>query len=358
MHNGVLIAEGCYHGEWMTEIIRNLRGHHEPQEEVVFHEMVEQLAADTPTPTMLELGAFWAYYSLWMLQRVPNTRVILVEPDPDNLQVGRANLDLNGRQAEIVQAAVGSEVQPPQPFVCESDGQSRLVPTESLPSLLTRFDVPRLDLLLLDVQGAELALLEGARDVLANRVRFVMVSTHHQTISGDPATHQRCLQLLTDLGAHIVAEHTVAESFSGDGLIAASFDQRDVHLQVPLSYARASESLFGDPANDLAQADADRHVMGERLDAALAELAAAHIAIEREQAAHDHAVATTARVDAELTAIRATATWRTHQRLLRSRSGRAVLRAASRASKTLKVAARSHTDPLPPRPRARRPTAP
>jgi FkbM family methyltransferase len=319
MHNGVLIVEGCYYGEWMTDIIRTLRGHHEPQEEVVFHEIVERLAADTPRPTMFELGAFWAYYSLWALQRIPDTRVILVEPDPNNLQVGRANLALNGRRADILQAAVGSDAEPPHTFFCESDGQTRLVPTESLPSLLTRFDVPFLDLLLLDVQGAELAVLEGARDVLAERVRFVMVSTHHHAISGDPATHQHCLQLLRDLGAHIVAEHTVAESFSGNGLIAASFDRRDVQLRVPISHARASESLFGDPVAELSQADANRHLVSERLDTALAELAE----------------------------IEATVTWRLHQRLLRSSGGRAVLRNAGRAARALNGAVRTDTDPPP-----------
>jgi len=31
MHNGILIKRGSYHGEWMSEIIQKLRGHHEPQ---------------------------------------------------------------------------------------------------------------------------------------------------------------------------------------------------------------------------------------------------------------------------------------------------------------------------------------
>ena len=34
MHNGVLVEQGGYHGAWMSEIIRALRGHHEPQEEL------------------------------------------------------------------------------------------------------------------------------------------------------------------------------------------------------------------------------------------------------------------------------------------------------------------------------------
>ena len=64
MHNGVLIEEGCYYGAFMTEIIRRLRGHHEPQEELVFHRIIERLAAEAGEKAMVELGAFWSYYSM------------------------------------------------------------------------------------------------------------------------------------------------------------------------------------------------------------------------------------------------------------------------------------------------------
>jgi FkbM family methyltransferase len=265
MHNGVLILEGCYYGDWMTEIIRNLRGHHEPQEELVFHHVVERLATDTPAPTMLELGSFWAYYTLWLLHRVPQARAVLLEPDPHNLEVGLANLALNGYKAEYVHAAAGRMRALAQPFICESDGESRLVPTESLPSVLERFAIHHLDLLLLDIQGAELDLLAGATSLLAERVRFVLVSTHHHVISGDPLTHQRCLDLIRDLGGTIIAEHTVAESFSGDGMIAASFDARDSDLTVPISYARAGDSLFGDPLVDFARVSESEQEIARQL---------------------------------------------------------------------------------------------
>ena len=55
MHNGVSVVAGGYYGEWMTGIIERLRGHHEPQEEVIFHEILKYLL---PSATMLELGGF------------------------------------------------------------------------------------------------------------------------------------------------------------------------------------------------------------------------------------------------------------------------------------------------------------
>jgi FkbM family methyltransferase len=333
MHSGVLVVEGCYYGDWMAEIIRRLRGHHEPQEELVFHEIVERIAADTPAPTMLELGAFWGYYSLWMMQRLPGTRAILVEPDPNNLEVGRVNLALNGRRAEVLQAAVGLEPRPPHPFTCESDGRTRLIPTESLQSLLERFAVPRLDLVLMDVQGAETATLEGAREFLAERVRFLVLSSHHHLISGDPLTHQRCLDLLRGLGAHIIAEHTIAESFSGDGLIAVSFDPADNQMEVPISYARVGESLFGDPLHDLAGAQEAQRATAARLELAETELAVARAELAGARAEYDSAQADAVSSQADLAAMTATTRWRLHRRLQRSRTGRAILRAGSRAKR-------------------------
>jgi hypothetical protein len=54
------------------------------------------------------------------------------------------------------------------------------------------------------------------------------------------------------------SEHSVNESFSGDGLIAVSFDDRDRDFVVPVSHARGKESLFGEMEVDLAASEAKR----------------------------------------------------------------------------------------------------
>ena len=105
----------------------------------------------------------------------------------------------------------------------------------------------------LDIQGAELDALHGARQSFqSGKVRFVFVSTHHHSISGNPNIHNQCLEFLRNNGAHIVLEHSVSESYSGDGLIVASFDERDSDAQIETSYNRASTALFRPPEVDLA----------------------------------------------------------------------------------------------------------
>jgi FkbM family methyltransferase len=273
MHNGVLVEADGYQGPWMTEIIRRLRGHHEPQEELAFHVVAERLAATATAPVVLELGSWWAYYSLWALHRLPGARSFCVEPDPAYLEQGRRNFALNRREATFHQAAVGQLALPPQPFLCESDGLEHDVPVEGLGSLLDRFGLERADLVLVDVQGAETPLLDGGRELLrGGRVRFMVISTHHHRISGDPLTHDRCLMLLRELGAHVVTEHTVAESFTGDGLIVASFDERDRDLHVVTSRCRVGDSLFGDPLWDLDAARNELSELRSKVDALEGEL--------------------------------------------------------------------------------------
>jgi FkbM family methyltransferase len=266
MHEGTRVVADGYYGEWMTEIIRRLRGHHEPQEELVVHHIIERLRneRDSKPRVMLELGSFWGYYSMWAM-RALGARAVLVEPDPANLEVGRANLRLNELEGTFVQAAVGGEHGSRIRLTCESDGIDREVPVVTVPGLLRDYDLSGIDLLLVDVQGAETDVLSRAADVLRDRtIRFIVVSTHHHSISGDPMTHQRCLETLMDVGAHIVTEHTVGESFSGDGLIAASTHPSDRDLVVSVSRARYRESLFGELEPDLAEAFREIARLSER----------------------------------------------------------------------------------------------
>jgi FkbM family methyltransferase len=259
MHNGVRVIAGGYFGTWMSEIIERLAGHHEPQEELVVHHIVERLAIDVPSPVVIELGAFWAYYSLWALHRMPEGRAILVEPDPGNLEVGRRNFELNDRSGTFINAAVGAGRLPPIEFLCESDNAMRSVPVVGLDSIMADTTIDHVDFLLLDVQGAETDFLEGAFETLrSGAVRFAVVSTHHHLISGDALTHERCLDLLRRAGGHVVAEHPVYESYSGDGLIAVAFHERDRDFVVDVSRARARDSLFGDPMHDVARERAGR----------------------------------------------------------------------------------------------------
>lgn len=254
MHNGLVVEHGGYYGDWMAEVISGLRGHHEPQEELVFHTIMERLASTAGAPVMIELGCFWAYYSLWFLHRFPDGVALAAEPDPDHLDVGRRNAALNDLAPIFVQCAAGASADDVLDLESElHPGLRHTVPIRTVPELADAHGLGTIDILHLDIQGAELSTLEAARGLFdAGRVRFVVVSTHHHIISGDPILHERTLEWLLDRGAHIICEHSIPESFSGDGLIAASFAEQDRDLTVEVSHNRAGDALFQATEFDLA----------------------------------------------------------------------------------------------------------
>lgn len=250
MHNGVLVEEGCYYGTISGEIIRCLRGVHEPQEEAVFAAVLERLArtrsADQP-PTMIELGSFWAYYSLWFLKNFPNGHAICLEPDAHHLEVGRRNFALNDETGTFLNAVIGAGGDTVVSFKTETSAAPVELPSHDLDSLLSTCGVDQVDVLLSDIQGGEVPFLLGASERLRQGVvRFLIVSTHDLSITGSATTHQQVRDILLWSGAHIVAEHSVSESFSGDGLIVASFDSRDSDFIVEISHNRSCTSLFGE----------------------------------------------------------------------------------------------------------------
>jgi predicted RNA methylase len=232
MHNGLRVTAGGYYGDWMAHIIRALRGHHEPQEERLFAELLRYARHGS---LFVELGSFWAYYSLWFLHEIPGSRALCVEPDPANMAVGRRNAALNGMEDRVtfVEAWVGDA--------------DRELPTLNMAGAARLMADHPIEILHIDAQGAELPFLCSMSGTSA-RPRFVVVSSHHRLISGSATTHEDCIAMIETLGGFVLAEHSVQESFSGDGLIVASFAVHDRSIVLPeISRNRTSLSLFPEP---------------------------------------------------------------------------------------------------------------
>jgi FkbM family methyltransferase len=236
----------------MTEVITTLRGHHEPQEELVFDAILRHVPEQA---VMIEVGGFWAYYSLWFTRGHPLRSALLIEPDPNHLAVGRRNAALNPGKLEFLPGFVGAADRAEVPFQTESAGIHKL-PMINVATLIEQRGFDPLDILHCDAQGGEIDVLKSCETHLRDgRIHFLVLSTHAEAISGDALIHQRCLDAVLTLGGQILAEHDVHESFSGDGLIAAYFGREPIEWRpLALSYNRYSTSLFRNPVYDLSLA--------------------------------------------------------------------------------------------------------
>jgi len=244
MHNGVLVEAGGYYGDWIAHIIRGLRGHHEPQEELIFYWLLKYIRHNS---RIIELGCFWSYYSLWYLSEIPGSYAIGIEPDIKHLELGIRNAAINNlsNRIEFINAWVGGAESDMFSATTENSNGPISLPMINMSFLEKKLKGHDIELIHIDTQGAELDFIRSMRDINKTTLRFLMVSTHHSSISGSKTTHWDCIDELRSQGGVILVEHDVVESYSGDGLILASFYQNDQNLFFPeISRNKAETSLF------------------------------------------------------------------------------------------------------------------
>jgi hypothetical protein len=198
LHNGNRVpvsGADAYYGPFSQLLVLN-RGVHEPLEEYVFQEVIRNLPA---APLMIELGAYWAHYSMWLKKERSNATTIMVEPVPEFLAVGRANFARNGFTGEFIQAGVTKGQWELDPFM-KSRGLSHV------------------NILHVDIQGYEGELVDGGRDTLGRAlIDYLFVSTHSQ------ALHRRIVGELTGFGYRLeVSSDVDNDTTSYDGLVFAS----------------------------------------------------------------------------------------------------------------------------------------
>ncbi len=203
MHNGLSILPGSYYGVPMQIMLKKNRGVHEPQQERVFGEVLKHLH---PKGVMIELGSYWAFYSMWFQKEIEQASCYLVEPDPRYLESGKKNFELNGMKGTFIQCYVGGSsaiAESGDRFVCVDD-------------LIREYRIDHVDILHSDIQGGECDMLRGAsQSIEANKIDYLFLSTHSNRL------HYECKAFLEDRSFVILASADTEQSYSADGLIVA-----------------------------------------------------------------------------------------------------------------------------------------
>jgi len=211
MHNGVKIHVGSYYGDGATVLLHRNKGVHEPQEEKVFEQVLSFLPANS---TMLELGAFWGFYSMSFQAKIKNARNFLIEPDPHALISGKHNFRLNNFKGIFFNYFVSDENVPGK------------VPTITVDQFLADNAIPHLSILHSDIQGFELRMLAGAKNSLTNgKIDYIFISTHSNDL------HRSCIDYLMNYDYKILCDANIDETYSWDGLIVA----RHKNISIPES---------------------------------------------------------------------------------------------------------------------------
>jgi FkbM family methyltransferase len=155
-------------------------------DDIFIHESLD-FDSDVPSPRILDCGANIGLASIYFKHRYPHAKLTAFEADPRLASICRSNLAVNGgtEQVEVKEAAVWT-AEGMVEFICEGTDSGAIAslgepiqgPVTSVPAVRLRdwLDEP-VDLLKLDIEGAELSVLADCRDRLRN-VRAMCVEIH------------------------------------------------------------------------------------------------------------------------------------------------------------------------------------
>jgi FkbM family methyltransferase len=173
-----------------------------------------------PGMTAIDVGANFGYYSLLLADAVgPTGRVVAVEPNPDTLSLLKETMLLNGfaGRTRIVPQALGG--QPGKGWLFCPDGEPKnalLVEHSGFPggrtdevSIVTldsvALDLPKVDLVKIDAEGAEIGVVKGMSKLIA-RDHPAIVLEFNAARYDDPASFLRSLAGAYGRGQEIDAE--------------------------------------------------------------------------------------------------------------------------------------------------------
>jgi len=201
MHNGIVVHPLSYYGKYILKMLVDNKGVHEPQEEKAFQEVLKEIPENG---VMMELGSYWAFYSLWFNKQIKGSKNYMIEPNPICLQSGKLNFRINKRFGIFFNNYIGKTyVKAPTPRV-------------SIDYLINKYNIKHLHILHSDIQGNELEMLSGSEEAIkANRISYFFISTHSNEL------HEKCSDFLKRKQFDIIASANCSQSYSVDGIIVA-----------------------------------------------------------------------------------------------------------------------------------------
>ncbi|MQF67523.1 FkbM family methyltransferase [SAR202 cluster bacterium AD-802-F09_MRT_200m] len=158
----------------------------------VFEEGTTRLFQRLLKPGMLvvDVGAHVGYYTMLAAKQVgPTGKVYAFEPDPDNYAALLKNIELNGyRSVVAIQKAVSDRVGDAQLYLSATvsgnhsmyhhgtpERGSLPIETTTMDTMLEELGWPQVNLVKIDVEGGETAVLDGMVQLLSSTARFNLI---------------------------------------------------------------------------------------------------------------------------------------------------------------------------------------
>lgn len=147
---------------------------------------------------IVDAGAYIGDTSAYFLSRYPNSHVIALEPNEESHPLAAQNLRPYGNRVVLLKKALWNELTAVSfagmQTAAAINARGSEVPTETIESLMAKFDLDFIDLLKLDIEGAESKVVPAGVDSWLDKVGTICLETHGSLIE------QRLIPLLTSVG--------------------------------------------------------------------------------------------------------------------------------------------------------------
>ena len=138
---------------------------------------------------------------MWFLKEKENSTAYMIEPEEENLQIGKLNFKKNGLTGFFFQY-----------YIDEKSSKN----TISVDDFVAEHTIGDIDILHADIQGAEMKMLKGAENIInSKKVNFFFISTHSNEL------HYQCYNFLQSSGYDIIDHLDLNYSDCLDGIIIA-----------------------------------------------------------------------------------------------------------------------------------------
>jgi FkbM family methyltransferase len=180
----------------------------------VFCSGIYEVPGFEPAGTVVDVGAGYGDYAV-LIGRLPAVReVVALEPTPHPAQRAREFVAANGAKVRIVEAAGGKASGRMQLGAAGTEALSVLSDSGTIDVAVVAIDdlgLDKVDFIKIDVEGAEIDVLEGGRKTLARDHPRIAIEVHSKALAGQ--VHQ----LLTGLGYTLAYhDHGVRASWPMD----------------------------------------------------------------------------------------------------------------------------------------------
>jgi len=151
-----------------------------------------------PGQTIINAGAYHGYFAIYAAKKVGEKgQVICFEPEPNNLRLLKHNISLNNlsnvtvvpkglwstnTKLPLISMGSGSTINP------GSSWRQQMTDVCSLDDELDQLNVKKIDLITMDIEGAEIEALPGAKQTILNNPQLHLAIASYHIVSGQP-TH-------------------------------------------------------------------------------------------------------------------------------------------------------------------------